>query len=337
VTVIEAPLTVGSARGIVGEMTYGSIKVGETGDGLPVEIPVAVVTGKSEGPTLWIQNGVHGDEYVGAGALQRLLAELDPGSLSGTVVALPMLNQLAFRSLNRMAPQDGLDMNRIWPGKPIETAMHLFASSEIAVHILTEQIVGTADVLIDVHDAGFMGLMSPYAAYYSSPDPPATASKGLAFASGMDLIWETVGGFIEEKVPGSVKTTMMAHGIPAVTLEVGGEGRMQPTHVERMLLSFRNILRHLEMLPGEAEIPARQIFVNTGHWLRAPVGGMLWTLVAPLQEVREGEIVARITDWFGRVKSELASPCDGVVLGCRTLGWTASGMYVVNVTNEEPA
>jgi predicted deacylase len=337
VTVIEGPVTVGTTRSVVGETSYGAIKVGETGDGAPVEIPVAIVTGTKDGPTVWMQNGVHGDEYVGAGALQRLLATVDPANLSGTLVVIPMLNQLAFRSLSRMSPQDGLDMNRIWPGKPMETAMHLFAHSEIAVHILTEQIVGTADVLLDVHDAGFMGLMSPYAAYYTEPDPPGSKSKELSFASGMDLIWETVGGFISEKVPGSVKTTMMGHGIPAVTLEVGGEGRMQNVHVDRMLQAFLNILRHLEMVPGEPAIPERQYFVNTGHWLRAPVGGMLWTLVSPLQEVHEGEPVARICDWFGQVRAELTSPCDGVVLGCRTLGWTASGMYVVNVTSEELA
>lgn len=334
---VKTAVTVGTAHGVVGETTTGAINVGETGDGAPIEIPVAVVSGAVAGPTLWIQNGVHGDEYVGMGAIQRLIQELDPQALKGMVVAIPMLNQLAFRSQSRMAPQDGLDMNRIWPGKPSQRAMHLFAHSEIAVHVLKELIVGQAEVLLDVHDAGFMGLMSPYAAYYTEPDPPGEACKALAYASGMELIWETLGGFVDEKVPGSVKTTMMAHGIPALTLEVGGEGRMRPEAVDRMLLSFTNVLKHLGMVDGSPAVPDRQVFVNTGHWLRAPVGGALWTLVEPMQEVRQDEPLARITDWFGEVRAELVSPCDGVVLGCRTLGWTASGMYVVNVTSEESA
>lgn len=329
-------VTVGSATQVARGTSYGSIKVGESGDGLPIEIPVAIVSGAKDGPTLWIQNGVHGDEYVGAGALQRLLAELDAEALSGTLIAIPMLNQLAFRAMSRMAPQDGLDMNRVWPGKPAQTAMHLFAHTEVAVDILAETILERRpDVLLDIHDAGFMGLMSPYAAYYTAPEPPAIRCKEIAIASGMELIWETVGSFVQEKVPGSVKTTMMAHGIAAVTLEMGGEGRMRDGDINAMLRAYRNVMRHLDMLPGEPEVPSRQIFVNKGHWLRAPVGGILWTLVQPLQEVIQDQPVARITDWFGRVRAEVTSPCDGVVLGCRTLGWTASGMYVVNVTTQE--
>lgn len=325
-------LTIAGVSVALGEAEFGSLKVAELEDGSPIAVPIGIIRGKQEGPCLWIQNGVHGDEYVGAGAIRRLVEEVDTSALRGTIVLIPMLNIQAFRAGSRMAAQDGLDMNRIWPGMPLESAMHLWAHSELVVHTIGQLIREHADFFLDVHDAGRMGLMSPYVSYYQGAAPDFDARvRDAAIATGMDLVWETIPAWVSEKAPGSVKSYLMQEGIPALTLEMGGEGRLRPHEIERMYQAFVNVMKHLNMIDGKPEIPENQIFVNRGYWVRAPIGGLLYIHVEPLQSVQKGDELATITDLFGRIREVLIAPVDGWIVGTRTLGTVATGQYITNV------
>lgn len=327
---MAAEMKIGTATAIPGEIVFGEIPVAEINDGTPISVPVAIVSGTRPGPCLWIQNAVHGDEYVGLGAIQKLLSTVDPSELQGTIVAIPVLNIMAYRAGSRMAPQDGLDMNRTWPGEPMQTAMHLWAHTELVCHEVITYIRRYANAVLDVHDAGWMGVMTPYAAYYTGGDI-ADQVRELAFASGMTLIWETQSAWVAEKVPGSIKTQMGKANIPSVTLEVGGEGRLNLADVDRMYLSLLNSARHLGLLPGTVEIPEPQQRVTKGHWLRACKGGVLWTYAERNKQVKQGELLAETKDLFGRTVEEFRSPADGVILGFRTFGTVATGQYVMNV------
>ena len=59
-------------------------------EGMP--LPFIIVRGSSPGPTLLVSAGVHGDEYVGVRAIFETRAALDPTSLSGQLIALPIVN-----------------------------------------------------------------------------------------------------------------------------------------------------------------------------------------------------------------------------------------------------
>ena len=79
-----------------------------------------------------------------------MLKELDPSTLRGAVIAVPVVNILAFRAGQRAALQDGMDANRIWPGKPLKEAMHLFAHSEILIHEVNRCIREHADYMVSL-------------------------------------------------------------------------------------------------------------------------------------------------------------------------------------------
>jgi len=268
-------MRLGSAVAREGEVSFGSLSVAEICDSTPIEIPIIIVKGTKPGPCLWMQNGVHGDELTGLGAIQKLIEQVKPDELSGTLVMIPMLNVMAYRAGQRQAPQDGMDMNRIWPGAPLEKAMHLWAHSELVVNAVVGPMREFADAVLDIHCSGLMGRMSPYAAYYTHGGELEEKVRRLAYASGMSLIWETQESWVAEKVPGSLKTEMGKAGTPSVTLEVGGESRIVPEDVDRMLLALTNSMKHLGMLDGEPEIPGEQVLLKKGHWLRATRGGVL--------------------------------------------------------------
>ena len=95
------------------------VPVGALGDGTPITLPVIVIGGKDDGPTVYLQGGVHGDEVTGIEVLRGILARLDPGDLRGTVVAIPTANPPAFISKTRgfvLEERGPFDMNRIFPG-----------------------------------------------------------------------------------------------------------------------------------------------------------------------------------------------------------------------------
>lgn len=328
---MKGTLSIGTATAGPGHVGYGGLPVGELYDGSPVAVPVAVVNGLGDGSVVWIQNAVHGDEYVGLGAIHRLLEEVNPATVSGALVLIPVLNVQGFRAGSRMAPQDGMDMNRVWPGQPIERAMHLWAHSELVAHRVFSEIKQHASHVIDLHDAGWMGLMSPYVSYHTSSAVPAAELRALAASTGMDIVWESGEAFITEKAPGSIGTRTGSAGLPTLTLESGGEGRLHQEPVERMTQALLNALRRLRILPGTPARNPRQRFVVKGNWIRPLHGGVLYTGVRPLQQVRRGDLLGTVRDLFGRVVEELRAPVDGIIIGARTYGVIATGQYFCNV------
>jgi len=62
------------------------------------QIPLTVINGVGDGPTLVINGGEHGSEYHGPAACLRLQTELNPKKINGKVIIVPMVNTLAFET-----------------------------------------------------------------------------------------------------------------------------------------------------------------------------------------------------------------------------------------------
>jgi uncharacterized protein len=325
-------IQIGSAYVDKADIGFGSIKIAELMDGSPIEVPVCIIQGVDEGPCLWIHNGVHGDEYVGAAAIGQLIRDIRPEQLSGSLVLLPMINIQAYRVGERLTPQDGIDMNRIWPGASLKDAMHIFAHSELVLNEIVKNILVNADVVLDVHDGGKMGRMAPYATYFKGANEELEQrSQSIAIASDMEIVWETHSKWVDQKAPGSFKIQMINANIPSITMESGGEGRLDPAYVGRHYKAFINIMKHLGMLLGEVTTNPEQILISQAKWVRATVGGILRTIVKPLDKIEKGQKIASVNDLFGQTRVELTAPIDGWVLGVRTLGTVATGQYVANI------
>ena len=124
-------ITVGTAHSTAPGRTKGTLKIAETPDGSPCEIPVIIVQGEKEGPTLWVHGCVHGNEYCGTFVIHEFLRGLDHRTLAGSVVALPVLQKLGFQSKQRMSPYEGFhggDLNRQFPWSWVPGHEQLFPS-----------------------------------------------------------------------------------------------------------------------------------------------------------------------------------------------------------------
>jgi predicted deacylase len=74
-----------------GTKRFGTTKVAETST-YNVKIPIMVVNGRAEGPTLCLTGGTRPVEYPGIEAVIRLANRLNPEKLRGTVIGVPIMN-----------------------------------------------------------------------------------------------------------------------------------------------------------------------------------------------------------------------------------------------------
>ncbi|MCB1629874.1 MAG: succinylglutamate desuccinylase/aspartoacylase family protein, partial [Xanthomonadales bacterium] len=82
---------------------------------VPVSLPVHVVHGRRQGPTLFLSAAIHGDEITGVEIIRRLLRSRALNRMAGTLLAVPIVNAFGFIGHSRYLP-DRRDLNRVFPG-----------------------------------------------------------------------------------------------------------------------------------------------------------------------------------------------------------------------------
>ena len=92
----------------------------------PVQIPFTLINGNNGGhgngeeppKTLTIWAGVHGGEFVGIRALSMLAQQLEPAQVRGRLILCLVANPPAvFQGRMNVSPLDGININRVFPGK----------------------------------------------------------------------------------------------------------------------------------------------------------------------------------------------------------------------------
>jgi predicted deacylase len=134
----QPAFSVGSAKAARGQKAAGVIAV-PPGSDAGTNIPVVVVHGAKPGPVLALVAGAHGTEYASIIALEKMIALLDPGQISGTVIIVPLVNIASFeQKVPHLNPVDGKSMNRFYPGNPNGT------QTERAAFAITREVVDRA-------------------------------------------------------------------------------------------------------------------------------------------------------------------------------------------------
>jgi predicted deacylase len=234
--------------------------------------------GAGDGPTLGLIAGIHGDEPLGVETIRRFVAELDQASFSGRLFVLPVANPYAFQALTRNTTIDMNNLNRIFPGDPNGMV------SEQLAHAIVEQIVPNCDYLIDFHSGGNLATVD----YVYLHD-----DLGLAEAFGCEIL------FRGPSYPGSLGDYARSNGVPTIVSELGGGQQLNEHYVQKGLRGIRNVMKKLEMLPGEPEVPERQVIVDELIILRPHHGGLMLSEVEPArlgEAVPKGTVLGRIVN-----------------------------------------
>lgn len=280
-------------------------------DGSPLTIPVTVLVGRAPRPRLVAIAGVHGNEYPGPLALLELARTLDPATIDGTLVLVPLANPLAFNAGTRSTPEDGINLNRVFPGDPRGTVTHRLA------HALVEGITQDADLAVDLHSAEATGLMMPMAGFRENTGDVALRSARAAAAMELEMNW------MMRWAPGTLSTALNERGIPAVGCESGGLG-VASAHEIRI---YRDGL--MRLVRGEQPDPPRTVDVMED--LTAPASGILDIRVGLREEVRCRQLLARVLDPWGDAVATVEAPFDGRVVHQRLFRQVRAGETVVSL------
>jgi len=314
-------------KGQLRKRKMGRVQVAKLPDGSAVDVPIALFCGQKEKPRLWLQAGIHGDELDAIGAAIKVLNSLDEGNLLGTVAVLPVVNTLAFRSRSRVAPIDYKDMNRLWDTR-VENVGYTSAYSEIVVQGILEELHGfEPDYVIDLHGGGASALV-PYVEYACGGGGADRKAEEMAKATRMRVIWRNK----EIRFKGALSYLMASEGVPAVVIEGGGRAGIDDRESTTVAEAILNCMSYLSMIPSrEGKEPIDQIFVEKGNWVRAKSPGLWHQLCEPGSIVTKGQVLARISDVFGKTLETTMAPVDGILIGIRKSGIVQVGDYGVNV------
>ncbi len=177
-----------------------------------VRLPIHCLNG-TEGPTTLILGAMHGDEYEGPVAIDALARSVDTNALVGRLILLPALNLPAMMAGTRLTPDDGLNMNRVFPGDPLGSLTQRFA------HWLSETMMPLSDHILDLHSGGRTLNFAP-----SILVPEASSHLSLAKAAGLAFGAPFTVLINEDHAPMTIDAVAEKLGKVMISSELGGAG-----------------------------------------------------------------------------------------------------------------
>src|SRR5215471_12947511 len=322
----QSSFTVGTATAAPGQKATGFIEV-PAGVDAATSIPVVVVRGSKPGPVLALVSGSHGTEYASVIALEKLIPQLDPAQISGTVIILPLVNIQSFlQKVPHLNPVDGKSMNRFYPGKADGT------QTERASFLITRQVVERIDYLIDYHGGDLDEDLRPYSYWpKSGNDKQDAITREMALAFGIDhiIIWSD-----RPKDPNASRyldNTANTRGKPAIAVEAGHAGTVEPQDVHALVSGTLNVMRYLKMLPGTASMVEHPVWIGKIDTVTSDQTGFFYPLVQRGTYVEQGMKIGYVTDYFGNTVFEAHAPAAGIVLYICAVPSMKKGDTVANV------
>lgn len=290
------------------------IVVSKSFDHTEMTIPVEVIRGKEDGPTIFLSAAIHGDEINGVEVIRRFLSHKKLLSqVKGTIIAVPIVNMFGFNRNVRYLP-DRRDLNRVFPGSKKGSL-----ASQIAYKFMTE-IVEQCDYGIDMHtgsshrynlpqiravldDSEIQKLVKSFGVpvVLNAPERDGSLRKAASDKNIKLLLFE--GGEAlryDEKIIKSAEA-----GIIATLCSIG--------ILDKKLVKNR--------LPKQHEV----FYANSSHWIRAPHSGTLHTRKKVGNKVRKNEILAVVSDPFGIKKHYVKAAKTGIIVGMTMLPLVNNG------------
>ena len=115
----------------------------------------------------------------------------------------------------------------------------------------------------------------------------------------------------------------------------GGESmRLDDYAMEEAILGTKRMLMYLGMIEGKLE-SKDTIMVRESSWVRAKVSGIFTSSVRLGDEVKKGQVLAKISDPYGQLKIPIKATHNGFVVGLNNNPVVNAGDALVHVGRVE--
>lgn len=266
---------------------------------IPVHLHVVVVHGTSPGPVLWASAAIHGDEINGVEIVRQVLGRVDAKQLSGTLVAVPIVNAFGFLNETRYLP-DRRDLNRSFPGSATGSLAGRVA------HLFMQEVVRKCTHGIDLHTGS--DHRTNYPQLRGNLLDAHTAELAGAFGAPVMMHAGTT--------EGTIRKAATKLGIPVLLFEGGEPLRFDEPSIEAGREGILRVMDRLGMRPYDRAWPDQQPYVAwSSKWARAKRAGILRLSRKMGDIVKKGETLGSIEDALGDRPIAVKAPCAGMIVG----------------------
>jgi hypothetical protein len=280
------------------------------------DIPIGVVNGVRDGPTLAVTGGLYPTEYCGIESASRLYQLVKPEELSGRFITIPVMNMWTFQFRTPMfnlassstTPLDRGLINNSFPGDPEGRPTEVLANKVF-------NILSKADYHVDFRGGDLPESHLVHTIYLRMNGDLDETCETMAKVFGLEYVLPSTPE-IGHTQQGTMIYELMKVGTASIISESGIGYRTQPLEefIQLHITGTMNLMKHFGMLKGEITKPKDQRFLDM-EWQRvtALVPGVFTALVDYGDILEEEQVIGRITDLDGSTLAEIRSPVDGVV------------------------
>jgi len=282
----------------------------------PTKLPIHVIRGRKNGPTIFVSAAIHGDELNGIEIIRRLRKLAILKKIRGTIILVPIVNIYGIMTLSRYLP-DRRDLNRSFPG-----STHGSLASRVA-KIFFDEIVRKCDLGIDLHTASI----------HKSNLPQIRTNIENEYIFNLAKAFQAPVILHSEVRDGSLRAVAQEEGIPILLYEAGEALRFDEKCIRIGVNGIINVLRESGMLTKVMKKIEKNppIVTKSSQWIRSIESGMLRTIKALGDTVRQDEIIAFIDEALGDSSFELRAPFDGVIIGKSEIPLVQEGDAVFHI------
>lgn len=306
-------ITVGNITTKRGELKKGLIQGIELNTTTRIDIPVLVMKGQQDGPTLLLVSTQHGIEIQGIEVIRRVMREiLDPTHLAGTVIGIPVENPLAFMHHQYLSWIDNLDLGGGGSGSLLTVDHPEGTATERLAHALWHEAWSKADLVINIHCNTRPDSLIYQAINIGNPETRERLEK-MADAFGVTTI--VADTLIPTNAPATLGNLAAKKGVPVLLMElIDGRWISEPS-TSAGIKGVLNIMKVFGMIEGEIEAQTGfPIIPGTNKAqgiIRANRGGLIRFLKKPGEQIAKDEVFAEIYDVYGDILERIMMPVDG--------------------------
>ena len=302
---------------LFGQRKKVQLEVASLFDYTKLNIPIEVIRGKKDGPTLFISAAIHGDEINGVEIIKRLLQRPVLKKLKGTLIAAPVVNVFGFNNKSRYLP-DRRDLNRCFPGNSNGSL-----GSNLA-RIFMKEIVEKSTHGIDLHTGAIHRANLPQIRACLEDED----TSHLAKCFGVPVV-------INSKLrDGSLREAARKRKVTTLLFEGGEALRFEEDVIKTGLKGCLSVMREIGMIPPLAKKSKKKLAVYTAqesYWVRAPHSGSFTVKKKMGSQVKEGDLLAVISDPFGCDPYNVYAKETGIIIGLSKIPLVNKGDAMVHI------